>query len=584
MATNGGQGSVTGKIILRVDKKSWDNLELFQKKMNAVKDQMNGLGKAIKLGAVTSSIDRAQKAVGRGTLQNKQKEYNAHVALFQKHQNKMEAVANQKATTVNVAKKSVTNRLAGLPPSARSAMFKEGGIFDRLSANYMNTSMSATEFRKSVSSATTALIRQEAAAKRAVPSMRSLRGELVQATAAFTAFSTGVNIFQTGKEFDSMQASMTLFAGNASGVKETMSFIRNESERLGINFQEAAANFTKFAIVARNKMSQQQTRELFSGFSEYATVLQVDQYRFSRGMLALQQMMSKSKISMEELKNQLSENIPGSIQVFSDALGMSEAEMFKQMETGKLLAEDVLPKVAKEYSRVARQNGALEKAQEKVNSQYQRFLNALTEAKMAIFEGGFGEAMATVFKDSAGYIQSMLPELKAFGAFIGGFMKGLYNMARLIVFPFRMLSDIFTSIFGPKGSELAGIAIAAGLVAGKMWSIAKAIGVVRLSFLSLIGSVTRFWLPLTALLAAEDIYVNAKGGNSTSGRMGLGQNAAQGMVQRVQDAAMYGPLGALVAPMVRVVFDSDEAKKFVRIETENVTANQQANLAASIGN
>ena len=289
MATNGGQGSVTGKIILRVDKKSWDNLDLFQKKMASVKRQMSGLDKSIKVKAIVDKFDRVGKAVSRGTLQNKQKEYNSHVALFQKHQNKLASIANQKDSRIRMTKESVDMRMKGLPPIAREQMFKQGGIFDRLSANYMSGAISANDFSKSVNRAATALLRQEAAAKRAAPSMRSLRGELVQATAAFTAFSAGVNIFQTGKEFDSMQASMTLFAGNASGVKETMTFLRSESERLGINFQEAAANFTKFAIVARNKMSPQQTRELFSGFSEYATVLQVDQYRFSRGMMAIQQ-------------------------------------------------------------------------------------------------------------------------------------------------------------------------------------------------------------------------------------------------------------------------------------------------------
>jgi phage tail tape-measure protein len=127
----------------------------------------------------------------------------------------------------------------------------------------------------------------------------------VQATAAYTAFSAGASVFKTGKEFDSLDASMRLFAKDDAGVAKTMAYIRSESERLGTNLQQATEGFTKFSIVARNKMTESQRMEFFSGFSEYATVMQIDQHRFQRSMMAIQQMLSKSKISSEELNSRL---------------------------------------------------------------------------------------------------------------------------------------------------------------------------------------------------------------------------------------------------------------------------------------
>jgi hypothetical protein len=51
----------------------------------------------------------------------------------------------------------------------------------------------------------------------------------------------------------------------------------------------AAQEFTKFGVVARNKMSQKESRELFTAFSEIATTQQMDPQRFHRGMNAIMQ-------------------------------------------------------------------------------------------------------------------------------------------------------------------------------------------------------------------------------------------------------------------------------------------------------
>lgn len=350
-------GSVVNKISFDIDKKSWANLDKFQKRISDVKKQLSGLSGNIRVSAVVSQFDKVQKAVGAKTKANTQKEHNQQVIAQQKHvaklnkinkansskafgsfvqqqfggssgnkasntafadmlkrENREIAQAHAEALRMNkkydTARNDAMNRQRRVTNAENMMAFRlnRGGAsssakaigmseLSRYSEQYMKGAMTATEFSRAVNQSTSSLIAQSQAAVKSRVSTNSLRRELIQATAAYSAFSVGANIFQTGKDFDSMKASMQLFAGNESGVMETMSFLRSESERLGINFKEAAQNFTKFAIVSRNKMSKTQTRELFSGFSEYATVLQVDQNRFSRGMMAIQQMMSKGKIS-----------------------------------------------------------------------------------------------------------------------------------------------------------------------------------------------------------------------------------------------------------------------------------------------
>ena len=65
-------------------------------------------------------------------------------------------------------------------------------------------------------------------------------------------------------------------------------------------------------------------------------------------MLALTQMMSKGKIQAEELRGQLGERLPGALSMMARSLGVTTSELDKLMEQGKLLSNEVLPKLAQQ--------------------------------------------------------------------------------------------------------------------------------------------------------------------------------------------------------------------------------------------
>lgn len=300
-------GNVTNKVRFIIDKKSWDNLALFQKKITNLKRQLGGLNSSIKVNTVINSVGKVNRAVTRNSISEKKREYDAHLMMYRKHQQKIQQGQSKISNNIDLVSASAQNRLnpnlqGNVLSSQRQSYF--AGEMSKLNAEYAKHG-NIRRYRTEVNHLTSGLLRQERAAKANAMSMRSIRGDIIQATAAYTAFSVAANVFTTGKEFDSLQAGMLVFAGNQDGIRDTMTFLRSESERLGINLQQAAEQFTKFSIVARTKMTTAQREDFFSGFSEYATVLQVDQHRFGRSMMAIQQMMSKGKISSEELRLQL---------------------------------------------------------------------------------------------------------------------------------------------------------------------------------------------------------------------------------------------------------------------------------------
>ncbi len=107
------------------------------------------------------------------------------------------------------------------------------------------------------------------------------------------------------------------------------------------------------------------------------------------------------------------------MQVFAKALGLTEAELFKQMETGKVLAAETLPKVAKAYREAAKEGGAYELALKGLRVAEGRMLTDAQRAGKNIFQGGFSEGMAKMYESITDMLKSSGPQLKKLGRIFG---------------------------------------------------------------------------------------------------------------------------------------------------------------------
>lgn len=197
----------------------------------------------------------------------------------------------------------------------------------------------------------------------------------------------------------------------------------------------------------------------------------------------------------EEVKGQFAEAAYGGVGLFADALGMTEQEFFKAMESGKLLSKDVLPKLSKQMKIVANTNGALAQAMKSVNSEQQRFNTALALAKQEFFDGGFGQAMAETFKMMSTFLKTT--DFKAFGALFGGTIQGMVDSLNILILPLKGLINLFGLFFGENASKWVGYALGVGLVALKVTALAKAVGMLVVASKAL--RATPIGLAITAL-------------------------------------------------------------------------------------
>ena len=314
---------------------------------------------------------------------------------------------------------------------------------------------------------------------------------------AYTALAAGQSIVQTGIAIESINKTLLSVTGSTQAAAEEMKFLEAESLRLGLSLKEGGKAYAKLLAAGKGKLELQEIRDTFTAVSEAGTVLGLSQDDMAGGVRAIQQMMSKGKVMAEELTGQLGERIPTAVSAMARAakdagltVNGTEAELFKMMEQGKVLAKDILPEFAKQLRKTAHDGGALTHALDKNLSVAigQATFN-LQQMSNAIFTGGLKDALKVVL-DSFNLIAPRTKDL----AFLLG--KTLGGAVEAVTFPFVLFGAVLTDAWtlmkritgvnDEMGKSLLGlIAKVGGLVLGFkalfsiMKKVAKVAGIIK---------------------------------------------------------------------------------------------------------
>lgn len=158
----------------------------------------------------------------------------------------------------------------------------------------------------------------------------------------------GTATVSTSRMFDTITSGLNSATGTATVAAQSLEFVAETAQKLGIDLPAAAAGFVRVAAAARGtKMEGAQTKEIFLGIATAGRALNMTGEQVERSLKAIEQMMSKGTVMSEELKNQLGDSLPGAMRLAAAAMGKTTAELQKMMEKGQLLADDFLPKFAK---------------------------------------------------------------------------------------------------------------------------------------------------------------------------------------------------------------------------------------------
>ena len=179
---------------------------------------------------------------------------------------------------------------------------------------------------------------------------------LIRSTLAYGAAMLGLQqiarlftsvIFKLTKKLDSLHFSMRTVIEDQKEQATTTIFLAKTAVNYGQDILTLTERYIKFRAAAQqSNMSARETMQIFDSTAKAAAVLGLRTDEVNGVFLALEQMISKGKVTTEELRRQLGERLPGAFGIMAKAMGVSIVDFDKMLKKGEILSTEALPKFA----------------------------------------------------------------------------------------------------------------------------------------------------------------------------------------------------------------------------------------------
>jgi tape measure domain-containing protein len=182
-----------------------------------------------------------------------------------------------------------------------------------------------------------------------------------------------------------IKQSLNFIAGSKEAGQSELGYLSKVSDKYGTGLESGAQGYIQLsAAAAGTKLEGQGVKDLYEGISASIRAMNLSTADGSLVFQAYTQMLSKGKISMEELRQQLAEKSPQALQIFAKAMGVSVSQLQVMSAKGQLISEEVLPKVARQL-----------KATFKIDSFAESYISSVAKMQTASFN--FSSKVADYF-------------------------------------------------------------------------------------------------------------------------------------------------------------------------------------------
>ena len=235
------------------------------------------------------------------------------------------------------------------------------------------------------------------------------------------------SLIQTQVQVDKLRNSLNFAVGKSAAVGD-LAFIKQSAQDMGLSFVTVTEQYVRLAAASRQtSLEGQKTKDIFTAVSQASTVLGLSADETTGALRAITQMISKNTVMSEELKGQLGERLPGAFQIAARAMGVTTQELNKMLETGKVLAEDFLPKFAAQLLKETAPD--IEAASQSMQASLNRLETAWTLFKQAVVKSGLGQSMSNEISGLGNYLSTLsesMDQARASGSGLSGqLMTGL---------------------------------------------------------------------------------------------------------------------------------------------------------------
>ena len=250
---------------------------------------------------------------------------------------------------------------------------------------------------------------------------RSVDG-LATAMKALAASLIVKDFIDANVQFETFQRTMTIVTGSAEKAGEEFEYLTELSNTLGLEVLNTAKNYASLAAATRGTaLEGQETKEIFEAVSTAMSALGKSSADTEGALLAITQVVSKGKVSMEELRQQLGERVPGALQIAARAMGVTTTELDDLVATGDLAAEEFLPKFAAELKKTFGDVSFVDTYTASLN----RLKNSVTAAELQIGAAGGFDVFTKAIQLGTVAVTGAIATFEVFGKSIGALLGAI---------------------------------------------------------------------------------------------------------------------------------------------------------------
>jgi len=255
-----------------------------------------------------------------------------------------------------------------------------------------------------------------------------LKNQFFQLAAAYQAIDLVGKFIEAQVQIEGLRRALTLSSGSVQEAARQIQFLRDAASLTGQSFSQLTDDYKRFSVaLSTSGYTAQQTEQLFLAVASAAGKLGLSTDKVNNILNALGQIANKGTVSMEELRGQLGESLPGALKIAADAMQVPVDKLVKLIETGQVLSRDLLPYLPEAFAK------AFGPATDKVQgfqAEWNRLKNVITETMQQAADGAGFKALT----NTIGFVAENFRQLSKAVVGVGeafGAIKILEYLARL---------------------------------------------------------------------------------------------------------------------------------------------------------
>lgn len=261
-------------------------------------------------------------------------------------------------------------------------------------------------------------------------------------------------IVQAYLSLERLERTLNTVTGSSAETAKQIEFLRDVAQRSGQQFDKITDSYGKFvASAGTSGIAMSTVQAVFESVANAAGNLGLSADRTGQILDALSQIAGKGVVSMEELRQQLGDSLPGALALTAKGLGITTADLIKLVESGNLLSEDVLPALATSLVELGSKSGQVEG----LAAEFNRLVNTIKEGGTLLADGAIGQAIGVVLNAISEALKGVVGTAVIFNEVFGGLIKIVALAAAGItgsLKDWQQFKDEFAAIFDDAGERI----------------------------------------------------------------------------------------------------------------------------------